>query len=134
MIYGLIGTCRLEDGFVGVRPEGMGIVYKVFVSNFTREAIQKENGKVNPLLIYHHQTESGDSLFGFSEDVEYDFFLRLLKCDGIGPKTAINILCLGSIANITQAIRLTNLKYLTGAHGVSKAKAEHIVLALQGKV
>ncbi len=73
-------------------------------------------------------------LYGFAGDLEREFFMLLLTVSGVGPKTAMSILSLGSIDKIQSAIGRGDLAYLTGVSGLGKKTAERLVVELKSKI
>ncbi len=138
MICAINGQWKLYEDFATVRPEGTGITYQVFITFAARQALvraEKEGvGMPSTLKIWHHQSESGDTLFGFLGEKDADLYHRIRHCDKVGPKTAMNVMQLGSVQNIVQAINLGNSAYLAGAVRVSKDTANRILLKLQGNL
>lgn len=79
-------------------------------------------------------SENSHALFGFENTEEKIFFTQLLSVSGVGPKSAMNILNLGSIDEISSAIAREDVKYLTSVQGLGQKTAERIVVELKTKV
>jgi len=73
-------------------------------------------------------------LFGFSTEAEKTLFLSLTKVNGVGPKSALNILSGAPSAQIMQWIEDSNTGALSKLPKIGKKTAEQIVLTLQGKL
>jgi len=73
-------------------------------------------------------------LYGFEELEEKKFFELLISVKGIGPKGALNILGLGSMDEIQNAIGRGDVKYLTQVSGLGKRTAERLCVELKSKV
>ena len=86
------------------------------------------------LLIYLKISDSALDLYGFETSSEKDFFILLMSVSGIGPKSAMNILNLGSIDSIKSAIARKDAKYLTEVQGLGKKTTERLIVELQSKV
>jgi Holliday junction DNA helicase RuvA len=84
--------------------------------------------------IYTHVREDALQLFGFSTELEKSIFLSLLKVNGIGPKSALNICSGAPSKQIVQWIEDSNVGALTKLPKVGKKSAEQIILTLQGKL
>lgn len=84
--------------------------------------------------VYTHVREDALQLFGFSTELEKALFLSLLKVNGVGPKSALNIVSGAPSAQIVQWIEDSNVGALTGLPKIGKKSAEQIVLTLQGKL
>jgi Holliday junction DNA helicase RuvA len=91
-------------------------------------------GKPAKLYIYEHIRENGHDLFGFTNIATTRMFERLLEVNGVGPKMALNILSVGTLAEVVQAIAEGNVKFLQAASGVGKRVAERVVVDLKDKV
>ena len=53
-------------------------------------------GEMIELFLHHHITDVSQVLFGFPTSDERVFFRKLLKVDGVGGKTALSLLNLGT--------------------------------------
>lgn len=84
--------------------------------------------------VYTHVREDALQLFGFSSELEKALFLSLLKVNGIGPKSAMNILSGAPSGQIAQWIEDSNVGALVKLPKLGKKSAEQIVLTLQGKL
>jgi Holliday junction DNA helicase RuvA len=78
--------------------------------------------------------EDALNLFGFASLAEKELFKNFLTVSGIGPKTALHLLGLGSVEEITLAIGRSDLDYLTKVSGIGKKTAERVVVELKNKV
>ncbi len=84
--------------------------------------------------VYEHIRESSYDLYGFTQTETKKLFEQLLSVNGVGPKMALNILGVGSPANVKQAIATGDTKFIQAATGVGKRVAERVVLDLKDKV
>jgi Holliday junction DNA helicase RuvA len=91
-------------------------------------------GDPTKLYIHEHIRENSHDLFGFSQLDTKQLFEQLLEVNGIGPKGALNILSIGSSADVRQAIANGDTKFITAAPGVGKRVAERLVVELKDKV
>ena len=73
-------------------------------------------------------------LFGFGSIAEKELFKQFISVSGVGPKTALHLLELGSVEEITLAIGRGDVAYLTNVSGIGKKTAERIVVDLKSKV
>ena len=78
--------------------------------------------------------EDAMDLFGFANLAEKELFKNFLTVSGVGPKTALHLLELGSVEEITLAIGRSDVDYLTKVSGIGKKTAERIVVDLKNKV
>lgn len=78
--------------------------------------------------------ENAMELYGFENEVDKELFLQFLNVSGIGPKTAMHLLSLGSVDEISNAIGRGDVAYLTNVSGIGKKTAERIVVELKEKI
>ncbi len=107
-----------------------GVGYEVVVS-----ATSGKNwvvGTEAKILTYLAVRESSLDLYGFVSEKE--LFEKFLLVSGIGPKTAIHLLSLGSVQEISSAIGRGDLAYLTNVSGIGKKTAERILVELKNKI
>lgn len=84
------------------------------------------------LYVYHHITEWGQSLFGFTTLQEKQLFTELIKISGVGWKVALQILSLGK-HRLIEALQNDDKKTIESIKGIGKKMAEKIVLELKDK-
>lgn len=132
MISYLQGTVQSKgkDSIVVLTTGGIG--YEVQLT--PAKALTLRIGEPMALHTYLRVTDSSHTLFGFFDIHEKLFFELLLTVSGVGPKSAMNILGLGSIDDISAAIARKDVKYLTAVQGMGKKTAERLVVELQNKV
>jgi len=92
-----------------------------------------ENGQDKAFFIYTKVREDDLSLFGFEKQSELDFFKLVLSVNGVGPKTALEILS-SDIEKVKNAIMQENAAFLSKVPGIGKKTAERIILDLKSKV
>lgn len=109
-----------------------GVGYKVLVS--PNAAQMCSVGYDVTLEVYLSVKEDALDLFGFAGPAERELFKNFLTVSGIGPKTALHLLSLGSVEEITLAIGRGDVEYLTKVSGIGKKTAERIVVELKSKV
>lgn len=109
-----------------------GVGYELHCSQST--LTDAEGKTMLELYVYTHVREDALQLFGFSTELEKKIFVSLLKVNGIGPKSAINILSGARPEKIVQWIDEANVKALTALPKIGKKSAEQIVLTLQGSL
>lgn len=132
-MIGLVAGSVLEkNGPVLLVETGGGVAYEVTMT--PARAAEVVVGSAVRLYTYLKVSDSAQELFGFGNTAERDFFKLLLTVSGIGPKSALNILGLGSIENIQAAIGRGDIAYLTGVQGMGKKTAERVVVELKSKL
>lgn len=86
------------------------------------------------LFTYFNVREDAQELFGVESWEELEFLKMLVAVNGVGPKSALNILALGSIEEIKKAIAHSDLTFLTKVSGIGKKIAERIIVELKEKI
>jgi holliday junction DNA helicase RuvA len=129
-------------GYLQGRPLRMGTDHMILLVqgvgyelNCSAQTLGDLDGKsFVELWAYTHVREDALQLFGFSTELEKAVFLSLLKVNGIGPKSALNIVSGAPTSQIVQWIDDSNVGALTKLPKVGKKSAEQIILTLQGKL
>jgi holliday junction DNA helicase RuvA len=111
-----------------------GIGYEVSLTPSSISDLQLLGSKPVSLWIYTHVREDAMQLFGFVTRAEKDFFVQLLKVNGIGPKSALTILAGAPLSQIQSWIDAGDAKALSLLPKIGKKTAEQIVLSLKGKL
>ena len=134
MIYSVSGKLALkEDGFVVVEVGGLGI--KLYASKQTIGALPAA-GFGSEVKFFSHLNVKEDALdlYGFVTQEELDFFELLISVSGVGPKSALAILDVGPLGELSAAIKEGRPDLLTRAAGVGRKIAERVILELKAKV
>lgn len=118
-------------GQVGYEVRLPHIVY----SGLEIHRMSLENEPDLELFIYQHQTERSPKplLIGFRNEMEREFFTKLISVQDIGPTAAAKALTM-PIRTIARAIEERDITILTRLSGIGKNKAEKIAATLAGKV
>ncbi|MCC2678950.1 MAG: Holliday junction helicase RuvA [Pseudobdellovibrio sp.] len=111
-----------------------GVGYDISASAQTLTDVQVLLGQKMKVWIYSHVREDAFQLFGFLQKPEKDFFIQLLKVNGVGPKSALSVLSGAPLITIQQWIEEGDAKALSSLPKVGKKTAEQIVLTLKGKL
>ncbi len=109
-----------------------GVGYNIFVSP-ARSDVWKVGAEAE-ILTCHIVREDSQELFGFGNETERELFNKLLSVSGIGPKSALRLMSLGTVEEIGAAINRGDLVYLTKVSGIGSKTAERIVVELRGKI
>lgn len=121
---------KVGAGYAIISAGGVG--YKVAL---TREALLSiHNGKTASVWTHLAVRENALDLYGFSSEEELRVFELLLTVSGIGPKSALAVVDVASVATLRSAISQGNAGYLTTVSGIGKKTAEKIVLELKDKI
>lgn len=119
-----------KDNVVVETPGGVGYEIHLTLSHLSKYRV----GQTVAFPTYLKVSENSQDLYGFENSSEKKFFELLLTVSGIGPKSAMNILALGSIDQIESAIVREDVKYLTAVQGLGKKTAERLVVELKSKL
>lgn len=79
------------------------------------------------------QTRMMPFLIGFEDELQREFFERLLSVPRLGPRAALSLYCV-PMSTLASAIEQGNINFLTSLHGVGRQRARDIVAALQGRM
>jgi len=120
-----------EKGEVVVMTPG-GVGYRVFM-NLASSGRWNLGDEVE-IPTYLAVRENALDLYGFENEAERYLFLKFLDVSGIGPKTALHLLSLGSVKEISTAIGRGDADYLKKVSGIGGKTAERIVVELKGKM
>ena len=134
MIYSITGKLAKYGGEYAVIDVG-GVGYKVMVPPSFREKDLLHSGESLTLFCSFSLRQDGTAtLYGFLHERELEFFELLTTVNGIGSKSAVNILGVASLDELAVAINEGNWDVLTKASGIGTKTAQRIVLELKGKV
>ena len=114
--------------------EAGGLGYEIFCSQRTLNQLTALKGSVVKINTYLKLKEDGVSVYGFAEESERMFFEKLLGVNGVGPKSALSILSLGDLAEISEAVENADVGYISTAGGIGKKTAQRIIVELKGKL
>ena len=108
-----------------------GVGYEIFANRKLLTKIQPTDSL--KFWIHTHQTSDAISLFGFAEEKDLKFFELLNSVNGVGPKSALEIL-----ENPTNSLEKTivsgDTKKLAETPGIGKKTAARIILELRSKI
>lgn len=109
-----------------------GVGYRVDMSaaDITRARV----GAETEIFCHTHVREDSLQLFGFFSEEARNFFEVLTSVSGVGPKSGLLILSVGTVSDVWSAIEHEDVKFLTSVPGVGKKIAERIILELRGKL
>lgn len=111
-----------------------GVGYDILASSQTLADVHVMIGQNLKVWIHSHVREDAFQLFGFLTKPEKEFFLQLLKVNGVGPKMALSIMSGARVSQIQDWIENSDAKSLSSLPKVGKKTAEQIILSLQGKL
>jgi Holliday junction DNA helicase RuvA len=118
------------DDWVIVDVGGVG--YQVFCSTRTLQALPRP-GETGTLSIETYVREDMIRLYGFTSDLEREWFRLLQTVQGVGAKVALAVLGTLKPGDLASAIALQDKATLSRAPGVGKKVAERMVTELRDK-
>ncbi|HUC79118.1 MAG TPA: Holliday junction branch migration protein RuvA [Candidatus Saccharimonadales bacterium] len=121
-----------EKSLNSVILETGGVGYELLISVETLQRL--ELGQDCKLQVYEHIRDNIYDLYGFLDSNSKALFIKLINVNGVGPKAGLNILGVGSLAIVKEAIATGNVKLIQTAPGVGKRVAERVVIDLKDKV
>lgn len=127
-LKGLIDS--FGDDWVIVDVGGVG--YQVYCSSRTLQRLPKA-GEAATLSIETMVREDMIRLYGFSSDIEREWFRLLMTVQGVGAKVALGVLSVLDPAPLATAIAMRDLAAIARAPGVGKRVAERIATELKDK-
>lgn len=132
MIHTLKGLIEERGiGFFILQVGGIG--FKIYTNTRSFENLRptKEDSRV---FCFLHFSDNQPLLFGFFDEPSLSLFTLLNKVPGVGPRTALNVLDVDSVENITAAILEKRVDLIVRAPGIGKKTAERIIIELQNKL
>lgn len=132
MIARLRGTL-IDASYTEALVECAGVGYSVNIPLCTFEKLPLPGKEVilQTMLIVR---EDDMSLYGFATKKEMQIFRLLIMVNGIGAKTALNILSSLNIPVFCQAILSGDIKSLKKINGVGPKSAERMIVELRDKI
>lgn len=114
--------------------EAGGVGYRIQVPFSTSEALGG-GGEVRLLLHHTINAEQGEErLYGFLSDRERELFRALLLVQGVGPSTALQMMCAASPDQLIAAITSGDLVTLKRLKGIGPKRAERLVIELKERL
>ena len=138
MIYSVSGKLVIKsDHFVVIEAGGLGL--KLAVSEGTLKGLPAAggagaNGPTVKLFSYLNVRENGMELYGFLSEEALMYFEMLISVSGVGPKSALSILDVAPINELSAAIKEGRPDLLTRASGIGRKTAERVIVELRTKV
>lgn len=99
----------------------------------TAQGIGDELEIVTLCFLQMDQARATPLLIGFEDELQREFFERLLSVPKLGPRAALNLFS-APMSTLAAAIERGDDKFLIGLPGVGKQRARDIIASLQGKM
>ncbi len=120
----------VEQKSDGIILEVNDIGYKVLMANpykFTK-------GEKTQIFTYFNVREDAQELYGFETEEVRELFLKLIKVNGVGPKSALAIIATDDLDGLINAIEQADVTYLTKFPKLGAKTASKVILELKGKL
>ncbi|NLB61224.1 MAG: Holliday junction branch migration protein RuvA [Clostridiales bacterium] len=131
-MYAYISGIATEIGLDYCIIEANGVGYLLFCSSNTLNKVKID--EKCKLLTHLHVAEDVFSLYGFSSEEERNMFRNLTSVTRIGNKTALSILSMLTVEDITMAIITENAAAFDCVSGIGRKTAARLLLELKEKV
>ena len=123
----------VEAGFTQLILDVSGVGYLVNIPMSTYDALPRP-GETVSLRTVMQVREDDISLYGFATEREKSIFELLITVNGIGAKTALNILSSMNIPAFCAALASGDVKALKRINGVGPKSAERMIVELRDKI
>ncbi len=120
----------ISDRSVIIETQGVGYEVSTTTDTIATAVLGAEMALFTHLVVRDDSME----LYGFRTRNELTFFQMLITVSGVGPRSAIAIVSLGSIESIQRAIGSGDAGYLTSVSGIGRKTAEKIIIDLRDKL
>lgn len=122
---------EIYENTIWVEVGQMG--YEVSIAyNQNIDILQK--GKTVKIYIYENIKEDAYDLYGFVTVQEKELFKKLVGVNGIGPKTALQMMNLYDVNHLIEIIMMQDHKALGKVSGIGPKTAQRIILELKDVV
>lgn len=132
MIGWLRGRVLRDDGGQAL-VDVNGVGYELSLPAGTLSRASAGDGLVE-LFVHTHVREDALDLFGFAGETERRVFRQLLGVPNVGPRTALGVLSVLTVAELARAVAEADHAGLSRVPGIGKKTAERLVLELKGKL
>jgi Holliday junction DNA helicase RuvA len=132
MLHSVAGKLVLKgERFVVIEAGGLGLK---IATNERTIAVLPAPGSVVKMVTHLHMREDALELYGFLTEKELAFFEMLISVSGVGPKSALAILDVAKLDELSAAIKEGRPDLMTRASGIGRKTAERIIVELRTKV
>lgn len=119
-----------KDSYVDLLTDS-GIGYRVNIPSTYMPPSENNNYS---LFTYFHVRDDEQTLYGFEQEDQRDFFEKLISVSGIGPKIAMAILSTFTRSDLENIILQGDAKGLSKVSGLGLKGAQKIILELRGVI
>ena len=131
MVSYLKGKIRNKGyGFVILEVNNIG--YQVFLAPLLYADLNLNQEM--EFYTYQQVREDALNLYGFRNMEELELFELLLSISGVGPKSALGVMSIATVADIKESIFRGDPALLTKVSGIGRKTAERVVLELKEKI
>jgi Holliday junction DNA helicase RuvA len=109
------------------------VEWEIHISRSSSDDLPEE-GQKTKVYVYLYHRDDQVRLYGFSQSLERDVFLDLLKVEGVGPRQALRILSGVEVERFIDALEGEDLELLSTIPGVGRKTAQKIMLKLKGRL
>ncbi len=132
MLYSVSGELvQKAERFVVVEAGGLG--FRISTNERTIKELPGAGAAVK-LFTHLHVREDGVELYGFLTEGDIAFFEMLISVSGVGPKSALSVMDVARLDELSAAIKEGRPDLMTRASGIGRKTAERIIVELRAKV
>ncbi|HVN26524.1 MAG TPA: Holliday junction branch migration protein RuvA [Candidatus Paceibacterota bacterium] len=132
MIASVTGKLAFKGSHTAVIEVG-GFGLRIFASQRTVESLRPIGSEMT-FFTHLYVREDALDLYGFLSNEELIFFEMLISVSGVGPKSALSILDVAPLNELSAAIKEGRPDLLTRASGIGRKTAERVIVELRTKV
>ncbi|MDQ8185678.1 Holliday junction branch migration protein RuvA [Pelagicoccus sp. SDUM812002] len=115
-----------------INAGGLGYLVNIPVSTAAKLPANGEKVKLHTHAVYR---EDSQSLYGFAQEEERNFFQLLIeKVSGVGPKVGISMMSKLDLPSLISAIGNEDSVLLAKTPGIGKKTAERVIIELKDKI
>ncbi|MBM3215838.1 Holliday junction branch migration protein RuvA [Candidatus Poribacteria bacterium] len=110
-----------------------GVGYEVHMPTRTISVLARDRAALR-VYTHEHLREDEHALYGFASRHDRDAFRMVLAVNGVGPRTALNVLSTMSSEQFAQAVQEGDVSALARVPGIGRKTAQKILLELQSRL
>ncbi len=121
---------KIASSFIIIEVNNLG--YKIFIPSSLLSNLKES--QIVELYLHHHISENASDLYGFASFQQLELYKLLLNVSGVGPKSALSIIDLGTVEQIYNSIKQENIAFISSASGIGSKTAAKVILELKNKI